>query len=305
MKKVLLFFLCLSAKILLAQTDSNLVSMRYVLATVLNMRAKPSKNAKVIAKIPKYSQVEELENLSRVDNIESVTIGEFGSKWSKIKYQNKIGYVANYYLGQPVIIDRFGTIPININYPYWYQIELKNDGDYLRNIEVQLDTLTDDANGGRIFIVEKTKKAENRFTLQFGSFIAFKTGKISNFYQNCYENREKEEEENDNEFNYEDKCAIRIKDENLPVFIKSEPRFKNYYFERKGNEIYFHNDKGKQLILSEEGFCEVFWFGDLDNDGKPDFILKNNFNISLFLSSKAKKGNFVQMISQYYYEDGC
>lgn len=304
MKKTLLLLLCFSAKILLAQAYNNLVTTRYVLATVLNMRAKPSKDAKVIAKIPKFSQVEELENLSEVDSIERISIGEFSSEWSKIKYQNKIGYVANYYLGQPININTYVTIPININYPYWYKIEPKEDGDYLRKIEVKLDTLTDDAYGDeRIFIVEKTKKAKDGFKLQFGSFIVLKTGKISSFYQKCYINRDKGND--DVNFNYEDKCAIRIKDENLPVFIKSESRFKNYYFERKGNEIYFRNDKGKQLILSEEGFCEVLWFGDFDSDGKPDFILKTNFNISLFLSSKAKKDNFVQMVSKYYYEDGC
>jgi hypothetical protein len=62
----------------------------------------------------------------------------------------------------------------------------------------------------------------------------------------------------------------------------------------------------------ESNYAELgnlYWVGDLDRDGKPDFFLElyehdNVDNKVLFLSSEAEKGNFVKKVA-YFWTTGC
>ena len=58
----------------------------------------------------------------------------------------------------------------------------------------------------------------------------------------------------------------------------------------------------------------LLWAGDLDGDGKPDFILNHGeqeygVNVALYLSSLAKKGELVGVAGRFLYSDprsaGC
>jgi hypothetical protein len=84
------------------------------------------------------------------------------------------------------------------------------------------------------------------------------------------------------------------------------------------------NDRIRALILESEGVRQVlhtikedgfydvghlYWIGDLDRDGKPDFYfdLFENYNMNnqvLFLSSQAEKGKLVKKVA-YFYTSGC
>ena len=51
---------------------------------------------------------------------------------------------------------------------------------------------------------------------------------------------------------------------------------------------------------------EVLWFGDIDQDNKPDMILQDcpyevGCRASLFLSSKARKGEFLRKVSEHFW----
>lgn len=77
-------------------------------------------------------------------------------------------------------------------------------------------------------------------------------------------------------------------------------------------KIYFSNAKLKQLIAeiiepneetseTETSSIEVLWSGDLDHDGKLDFILHTSFyngeRTELFLSSKANKKEHAKLVA--------
>jgi len=53
----------------------------------------------------------------------------------------------------------------------------------------------------------------------------------------------------------------------------------------------------------ECGMVHLYWFGDLDGDKKPDLLFSassdNKNQVTLFLSSKAKKGDFVKKVDQW------
>lgn len=70
----------------------------------------------------------------------------------------------------------------------------------------------------------------------------------------------------------------------------------------------------EKLLLKEESFndtfVELFFAGDIDNDGKLDFIFRANRNyeeerVILFLSSKAEKENVVKKVSEIAIQFDC
>jgi Bacterial SH3 domain len=299
MKQKLLLLLCLSAKMLLAQ-DSILIKDFVVLANVLNLREKPNKDAAIIEKIPKFQKVEIIQWLDNVDSIECVPLKNIDrcSDWVKVKYKDKIGYLVSYYLGQRIKMTKFHSAPIVIQYPYWYKIEVKGKSDFLKKIEVKLDTLPEDEMGGgdRLFIVEKSKRIIDEIPIYFGSIEPLKTGKIGNFYQDC---------DNKNvDFNDDRDCLPKYFDERKTLFeMTKDNRFLNHTILSKGDNIYFSNGKNTQLLLSNLRGFSVKWFGDFDFDKKADFILEVDSSYLLFLSSKAQKGDLVKMVSHHTWCD--
>ena len=67
----------------------------------------------------------------------------------------------------------------------------------------------------------------------------------------------------------------------------------------------------KQTIISEEypWTLQIIWQGDIDLDGKLDFILgvgkDHGYGKVLFLSSAAEKGKCVKRVATLYYDDCC
>lgn len=64
----------------------------------------------------------------------------------------------------------------------------------------------------------------------------------------------------------------------------------------------------RQLLVAQPEFddamIELLWAGDLDRDGRPDFIFNlsnhyNAFEMGLFLSSRAAKGEFVRFVCRH------
>lgn len=70
-----------------------------------------------------------------------------------------------------------------------------------------------------------------------------------------------------------------------------------------GSQLILQIGEERQVLFTvpktaNEAYVEVFWVGDLDGDGKPDFLLNTSehYNVeskSLWLSSLAKKGKLV------------
>ena len=67
--------------------------------------------------------------------------------------------------------------------------------------------------------------------------------------------------------------------------------------------------KKKQLIATSQYTLQLIWDGDLDGDGKTDLIIfkggEKGGDYELFLSSKAKQGNFVKKVATFEAGDCC
>jgi hypothetical protein len=83
-----------------------------------------------------------------------------------------------------------------------------------------------------------------------------------------------------------------------------------YWYKIKDYKLYLSDEKNEQLITTVSEFYstspEILWVGDLDRDGKPDFVVRTRTwyedeRIELYLSSIAGKGELVKFASEATY----
>ena len=282
MKNLFLILFLFFAEILLAQ-DSILVKERIVVASILKMREAPNLKAKVIAKLPFNTQVEVLNVLEKIETADFVE--KYGSFWTKIKFQNKIGFVPLCYLNQPIEFGQYGVYP-SIKVPYWYKITKSKNGDFLKKIKVKVDSFpADEANSARNCIVEKGTKNTDEGPILIASFQNFREGKIGDFYSECYTDEENQE-----------RCPSNINEKKF----NNDVRFQNCSIEVQNDSLYFVNGKKRQCLFPKPYFkAYLSWYGDFDTDNKPDFILNEMNSSYFFLSSKAEKGDMVKLVSHF------
>lgn len=88
----------------------------------------------------------------------------------------------------------------------------------------------------------------------------------------------------------------------------------DYWYKIKDYKLYLSNGKNEQLITTVAYFDgtspQILWIGDLDGDGKPDFLVRTatwyeNERIELYLSSIAQKEELVKLAdyAEHYRED--
>ena len=88
----------------------------------------------------------------------------------------------------------------------------------------------------------------------------------------------------------------------------------DYWYKVKDYRLYLSDGKSEQLLTTVSYFDgtspDILWAGDLDRDGKPDFVLRTakwyeDERIELYLSSIAKKGELVKLADyiEYFRED--
>ena len=117
-------------------------------------------------------------------------------------------------------------------------------------------------------------------------------------------------------FSFKEKIYIFRGDGNT---IKSEMAHTDDGYERrdevKNYKLYLSEQgKSEQLIVAiptfNDTFVKILWIGDLDGDGKPDFILDTSRHyeeetVLLFLSSKAGNGEIVKIVASSSYGFAC
>lgn len=87
------------------------------------------------------------------------------------------------------------------------------------------------------------------------------------------------------------------------------------FHEVENYKLYFSADKtSESLLVTRESFndtfIEILFAGDLDRDGKPDFIIGENRDyederVLLFLSSKAKQGHIIRKAGEVSIQFDC
>lgn len=203
----------------------------------------------------------------------------------------------------------------------WLGLFKENDGYYFRPTKLKIrrvhDTYADDGNESK-----KTGKSvavngreQPVFLLKDAGTI--RAGKITTLFQELSLKEVYSDEESD--IMPEDRLTKLKKD-----FTRNF-EFEGKHYELKVIEAQNKNaEKIWALTLESEGIRQVlhiiredeendlgylFWVGDLDRDGKPDFYFDlfenyNAMNRVLFLSSQAEKGKLIKKVA-YFWTIGC
>ena len=267
----------------------------------LNLRATPTIDGEIIARVPYLDQVALLsEAVSPTDTLGTVNYGDhvhdvwtdhIMGEWVKVKYQDKEGYVFNAYLmydrwEEPlqteecqyaISFDGLNCVDnIHRNKDIkWKGIFKNGEGYEMRDVQLSY-YMSPDIDLGDWFAT--TTQSEEAPLFMIGAAgDQFSNGPVEGTYF-----------DGGNYFDYSmDSATV----ENITIHFLEE-------------EAYLTIDEGdqQQKVILDYGI-QILWKGDLDGDGKNDYVFttgEESSSTTLYLSSEAKEGQLVQPVASYF-----
>lgn len=291
----------------------------FVAANVLNLREKPDKSGKVMEKLSRGGALTFVE---AHDNGAYVMVDSINGMWLKVKSKNNNGYVFSpFVLGAYNLFfenDGINEAPPPLHY---YGVYMRDSfADELRKIEVRMEETYDEFRGGQIQMLKTNQKDRSKFII--GTIAPLKTGYAG-------------------PLGLFDPGFVYANDQiypgaTLPISTGQEAgdttATPTYFFLstgcadfQAGSDYVLINNFRVYLtemnlppnprqditawLKPAEGInpsISLMWYGDLDGDHKPDAIVNDcpeevGCRASLFLSSKARPGEYLRKVCEYFY----
>jgi hypothetical protein len=282
----------------------------------LNIRAKPDKMSKVLGKIPFGGNVKYLSKYAfATDTIRDYPqlysqykgAGDFlfTGRWAKIKYKNIVGYVLDTYLYYDDQVDealKMDSGNYAVLYPYtacytnmytptefhWYGMyKNKKSTFFFKKVKINYFSKENDAFGGKDFGVSAGN--DQGLMVIVGSKKPMKEGPR----------------------NAVDINEMRLENPNIEAQMKIYG-IEKVYPQKNKPDLYEYvikaNNTSQQLALlipNRKGypFTAIQFIGDIDGDGKLDYILENEGEMGhkvLFLTSEKKGTDIVAPVAVCY-----
>ncbi len=322
MKTIFTAFVCLflGGNTLFSQMVNFFPDEMVVTASSLNLRATPDLGAKKVASLTRGTlvQVVEADKNSEFITLDSVTYGY----WLKVRAQGKTGYAFSAYLAGTWNLyyerDIMDVIPEGLQ---WYGVYARDSfADEMRRVNVRLADEMNEAFGGKVKVLRTNQKENCKFLI--ATTINLKTGyagPLGIFDLNTlYFSKS---------LNPGSQLSMYAGSEATDTLIKPTyglaatgcARLKEAYVQVTDYQLtlidYSKEPVGIQDLTpwvkpaepEVNPSVELLWFGDLDHDNEPDAIIQDcpyevGCRASLFLSSKAKTGEYIRKVSEHFWQ---
>ncbi len=310
--KFITFLIVISFGYLNAQDNDIDPQANYVIASSLRLRESPNKDAKILTNIPFGSHVEYLTNqcynkdttLVPLYDDDYVVVGS----WVYVKYKNIKGFVLNTYLSY---YDKPNIEPNDLNNEYlvlfpgcdcnfnihnvtrWnFYGFYKTENDSLKIRKIKINYISD----YKDYTCPLILYTADNLNLEF--IIGSKEEMFKD--ESTIFNKSVEILYNENE----KQLAKELRKVGLTLLDHSN-KTRDDFFEL------IYSDENKKQKINLKGFAlptRIKFIGDLDNDGKNDFIISYGETAGptiLYLSSKANENDLLKMVASFFSSYCC
>lgn len=306
MKKFIITFVLISILgICKGSVTANLPEQTVVAVNGLNLRESPSLKSKVIASIPFLGKVQLLsESESFKDTVGTVCFLDYNKytykqyilgDWVKVQYQKQEGYVFNAYLMEEYSEELLHNVDSQyaLSFPgtNCYDNVHRNedirwkgvykDGDMYEIRDVQLE----------YFMSMLDMDPHYGVTTQSNDSLLFMLGAVGKKFKNGII---------EGNFRGYEMGFDLSKDSLTSESLTLQPMEDVVYI------TITEGDQQQKVKLHSSVFVQ--WKGDLDGDGKNDYIFtigEESRSTNLYLSSEAEEGQLVKLVASYYSGDCC
>ncbi len=283
----------------------------------LNLREEPNKKGKILAKMPYFSKVENISDLTfGLDTAETIQLNDnkaviITGYWLHVNFNGYKGYALSSYLSRPpkrtsidtdeyaLLIPNWGCIDqaVDIRKYHWLGVYKCAEGFNLKPVELQC--INSDSyhinNHFTSSLILTDAKIQPLYII--GSIDTLTPGiKKGNFVDN--------------------QRGLDISwDRDTLIKLSNNLVFSHYYSKNKNSQSYLTTTNGKyhQILNSTSNFTNYvhtdrYWEGDLDGDGVMDYILTfgdKGGSTVLFLSSQANENELVKAVARFYWTYCC
>lgn len=271
----------------------------------------PSDSIKISETVSNTNPIPKMEDMEAIDEVNA---------WSEdVDYPDAVGYRFKIKLLETG--ERFHGEAVEAkNGEKWFGLFMENDEYYFRPTKLKIRRVFDEIldypkknkkTGKSVFVEGKNQPI---FLLKDANKIP--VGKIQTIFQGLswYEAQNEEAELPIEDIltslkrNFEKKFELNGKEYELKITdarSKENDRLWALILESQGVRQVLHTIKANE----NNDLGQLYWIGDLDQDGKPDFYfyLFEHYNVAyrvIFLSSKAEKGKLVKKVA-YFWTTGC
>lgn len=326
MKQIfLLAFSLIASGLLFAQSTPYFPDEMVVTASSLNLRELPEKNSKKVTTLTQGTVVQFVESWNNGEYTQADTTDPESpyAPWLKVRYEGKTGWVFGAYVTAAIglyyendfTFDNQTLPPV-----YWYGIYARDSfADEIRKVSVKQVEEMNEMYGSTVNVLKTNQKESSKFLI--ASATPLKTGycgALGSFDLNAvYVSRSLGP---GNQFS-----IYPGNDLNDTITKPAYGLAATGCATLEGSYVMVHDYKLTLLDFSTEPSrrqdvtpwvkpeneeispsVDVLWFGDLDQDNKPDVIIQDcpyevGCRASLFLSSKARNGEFLRKVSEHFW----
>lgn len=305
-------------------------TMRIINKEGADIKAEPDISSKSLVSLPFWSEV--LTIYIKGNHVFHDTINNVPGSWKRASYLNTVGY----------LFDGFGVeVDTNVNrdkkirimleggqcaFPnydpslYWYGIYRTGKTDSLIRVEINIGKRLTIENERFYLTTNRSEKQIARFLI--GSSVPM-TDEVANYFVQIDESYPYLYPGQLKNILYQDgsKNSYGINDFDLyatGAVNKLElfyPLIENYGLKLSNKRVIYTNKDAEKPLLNQDisdsfggfwsdVFPRIYWYGDLDNDLKPDIIFltwdgTSATKYTLFLSSYADEGEFVKKVDRW------